>query len=119
APAGGAAYLGGVPPGGARGPGGHRGGRQGPPASGHGLRGQEQGAEDAPGRNRETRSGLVIAAPRAFRAFTLSRERPAVTRVSMGASSGLSSQAPLEHGHAFLSLRRGAHGPIGRRVESG
>src|SRR5262249_55432861 len=59
--AGRAPYLGGVPPGGARGDAGRRGGRRGPHASSHGLRGQEQGAEDAPGRNPETRSRLVIS----------------------------------------------------------
>ena len=32
---------------------------EGSHASGHGLRGQEQGPEDAPGRNSQTRSGLI------------------------------------------------------------
>src|SRR5262249_6890528 len=82
APAGRAAYLGGVPPAGARGPAGGRGGRQGPPASGHGVRGQEQGAKDAPGRDREARIGRVIAAAMAGRRRTpAGHDRPVVTRV--------------------------------------
>src|SRR4029077_9014164 len=82
APAGRAAYLGGVPPDGARGPAGRRGGHQGPFASGHGVRGQEQSAEDAPGRNRETRNERVPAPPMARRhGSPVGRDRPVVTRV--------------------------------------
>src|SRR5262249_49909788 len=61
AAAGRAAHLGSVPPAGAGGPVRRRGGRPGPDAGGHGLRGQEQRAADAPGRNPETRGGAVTS----------------------------------------------------------
>src|SRR5439155_27162362 len=98
APAGRAAYVGGVPPDGARGPAGRRGGRQGPFASRHGVRGQEQSAEDAPGRNREPRNERVIATPMARpHGSPVGRDRPVVTRVEGVEELSFIPRAPGTH----------------------
>src|SRR5262245_20111772 len=74
--------MGSVSPDGARGPSGGRGRRHGPPTGRHGLRGQVQSSEDAPGRNREARNGRVIAGPiTCHEGGPPGREHSLVTRV--------------------------------------